>query len=125
MGKWRSIVANSILFLAPALCWAQQDQQQLRPANVHNGQDRSFPEFTWRQSLPIRSGDPGIGKIGGTEVRALAIFDGKLFAAIGYWKDTEQENLALPGAQVLRLDGVNSEWQIDFQLDERMPVGRR
>ncbi len=125
MRKWRSIVANSILFLAPALCWAQQDQQQLHPANVHNGQDRSFPEFTWRQSLPIRSGDPGIGKIGGTEVRALAIFDGKLFAAIGYWKDTEQENLALPGAQVLRLDGVNSEWQVDFQLDERMPVGRR
>lgn len=112
MTKWRSIVANSILVLAPALCWAQPP-------------DRGLPEFAWRQSLPIRSGDPGIGKIGGTEVRALAVFDGKLFAAIGYWKDTEQENLALPGAQVLRLDDANSEWQIDFELYQRMPSGKR
>jgi len=109
------LVALGVLLAATAIRLAQSQQSQ----------QHTFPEFIWKQSLPIRSGDPGITKIGGTEVRALAVFDGKLFAAIGYWMDTERENLALPGAQVLRLDDSNSDWQIDFQLDERMPAGRR
>jgi hypothetical protein len=109
------LVALGVLLAATAIRLAQSQQSQ----------QHTFPEFIWKQSLPIRSGDPGITKIGGTEVRALAVFDGKLFAAIGYWMDTERENLALPGAQVLRLDDANSDWQIDFQLDERMPAGRR
>ena len=88
------LVALGVLLAATAIRVAQSQQSQ----------QHTFPEFIWKQSLPIRSGDPGITKIGGTEVRALAVFDGKLFAAIGYWMDTERENLALPGAQVLRLD---------------------
>jgi hypothetical protein len=85
----------------------------------------SQSQFVWKQSLPIRSGDPAIGPIGGTEVRSLVAFDNKLFAAIGYWMDTESENVVLPGAQVLRLDAPGSEWQVDLELSERTQLGRR
>ncbi len=125
MLTWKSLTAFALLFILPMLCWAQQPQQQSDPARGRQSQDRGFPEFTWRRSLPIRPGDPSITKIGGTEVRALAVFDGKLYAGIGYWVDTERENLTLPGAQVLRLDAANSEWQIDFELDQRLPSGKR
>ena len=85
----------------------------------------SQSQFVWKQSLPVRSGDPAINPIGGTEVRSLVAFDNKLFAAIGYWMDTESENPALPGAQVLRLDDPDSEWQVDFELSQRTQVGKR
>jgi hypothetical protein len=54
-------------------------------------------------------------------VRELVVFDHKIFAAIGYWMDSEEMEPALPGAQVLRLDDANSQWQIDFELTERDP----
>jgi hypothetical protein len=79
----------------------------------------------WKQSLPIRSTDPAIGRIGGTEVRSLVAFDNKLFAAIGYWMDSESENPALPGAQVLRLDDPGAEWQVDLELNNQTQLGRR
>jgi hypothetical protein len=88
-------------------------------------QHGKVPEFAWKQSLPIRSGDPEILPIGGTETRALVAFDGKLFAATGYWMDTAKNNPALPGAQVLRLDGPGATWQVDLQLNDRNPRGLR
>lgn len=109
--KW--IALSSALLMAAIPSWAQQ----LPPARA--------PEFVWKQSLPVRPGDARITSIGGTEVRALAVFDKKLFAAIGYWMDTEKANPALPGAQVLRLDGAGSAWQVDLELDERNPRGLR
>ena len=109
--KW--IVLSSVLMLVAAPAWAQQ----LRSARA--------PEFLWTRSLPIDPDDTRIGPIGGTEVRALLPFDNKLFAAIGYWQDTEKDNPALPGAQVLRLDGTGSEWRIDLQLDDRNARGLR
>jgi hypothetical protein len=55
----------------------------------------------------------------------LVVFDNKLFAAVGYWMDTEKDNPALPGAQVLRLDGPGSQWQVDLELTDRNPRGWR
>ncbi len=75
-------------------------------------------DFVWKQSLPLRSGDPRITAIGGTELRALTVFDNKLFAAVGYWMDIEKASPGLPGAQVLRLDGADASWQIDLELDD-------
>jgi hypothetical protein len=80
-----------------------------------------FPQFVWHQSLPLRFGDPAVTPIGGTEMRALAIFDHKLFAGVGYWMDTEKDNPALPGAQVLRLDAAEAQWQVDVEFAERDP----
>src|SRR5262249_31479819 len=112
--NWPSTTLVSILLLGPVPCCAQ-------PAAAERTQTQNLPPFSWKRSLPIISGDPSINPIGGTEVRALTTFDKKLFAAIGYWKDTEEKNSALPGAQVLRLDDANSQWQEDFELTERSP----
>ena len=106
--KWISLFLAQ--FLAATVCWAQVQR---------------VPEFVWKQSLPIRGGGAQITAIGGTELRELVVFDKKLFAANGYWMDTEKANPALPGAQVLRLDGPDSQWQVDLELTDRNPQGLR
>ena len=77
--KWISLFLAQ--FLAATVCWAQVQR---------------VPEFVWKQSLPIRGGGAQITAIGGTELRELVVFDKKLFAANGYWMDTEKGNPALP-----------------------------
>jgi hypothetical protein len=69
--------------------------------------------------------NPSVGKIGGTEARALVTMARKLYAnaAIGYWKDTETGNPELPGGQVLRLDAPGAEWNVDLELDDRVALG--
>src|SRR5580692_5435902 len=101
--KMKAIGFCSFLLIAAVPAWAQQ----------------SAPEFIWKQSLPINPGDPGVNRIGGTEVRAIAAMDNRLFAAVGYWEDTESDNPALPGAQVLRLDSASSPWRVDLELNDR------
>lgn len=88
----------------------------------------SLTALTWKRSLPIGTKDPNGTLIGGTELRALSSFDGKLFAANGYWTDRHMDQPWLPGAQVFRLDkplAEGGQWVIDFQLDERMPNSNR
>ncbi len=92
------------------------------PASISATAD-SVPEFAWRPSLPIDSMSSAISPIGGTETRALVGMDGKLYAAIGYWRDTDRDSPRLPGAQVLVLDDPVSPWRIDLELDDRMPSG--
>jgi hypothetical protein len=113
VSQWKWIVLCSALLALPLVSRAQQAVPLAREVGG------ALPEFDWKQSLQIRSGDPSIAPIGGTEVRALVAFDKKLFAAIGYWMDTEKLRPELPGAQVLRLDSPDSEWKVDFELDER------
>ena len=61
--------------------------------------------------------------MGGTEVRILTAYAGKLYAGNGYWEDR-------PGpegpqrAQVLVLGGSGAHWRVDHSFDERMPSGR-
>jgi len=76
--------------------------------------------FDWRRSLPVEWMSPATGPIGGTETRALVPFNGKLYAAMGYWSDSQLKNLELPGAQVLVLDSAKSEWKVDLELPERV-----
>ncbi len=84
-----------------------------------------MPDFDRHESLPIVSMSQDIGAIGGTELRSLVAFDGKLFAANGYWVDSEQSDPGLPGAQILRLDSPGAQWQIEYELDETIANGRR
>lgn len=111
--KW--IALCPVLLMAASLCWAEQSN---RASSLQL-------DFIWKQSLPLRSGDPRITAIGGTELRALATFDTKLFAAVGYWMDTATSSPALPGAQVLRLDDANAQWQVDLELTDRVSSGAR
>jgi hypothetical protein len=106
------IALSCVLLMAVFISWTA------RPGRAANDL-----EFVWKQSLPLRSGDPRITAIGGTELRALAGFDNKLFAAIGYWMDKEKASPSLPGAQVLRLDDVNAQWQVDLELSDLLPSG--
>jgi hypothetical protein len=87
-------------------------------------QEASVPTFHWSKSLPIDSFGPAIGVLGGTEARCLVSMDQKLYAGIGYWMDSEEQNPRLPGAQILRLDSPGSDWKVDLQLDERLTKGR-
>jgi hypothetical protein len=82
--KW--IAFCLVLFTTASLCSAQPLRRQ-PSQEIHI---QRAPDFVWNQSLPIRSGDPRITAIGGTEVRTLVAFDNKLFASIGYWMDTEK-----------------------------------
>jgi len=77
----------------------------------------------WQRSLPLDERDTGIGLIGGTEARALVGMNGKLYAAIGYWSDSQEKDPRLPGGQVLVLDSPDSHWKVDLNLDERVKSG--
>ncbi len=81
-----------------------------------------LPRFLWNHSLPIDSMAPGIGAFGGTELRAIVAFEGKLFASVGYWMDKARTNPKLPGAQILRLDSASADWVVDT---EAQPNGAR
>jgi len=118
MKKMKWFGMTWFLLLASVAGGAQQ-------ADMATTREAGVPEFVWKQSLPIPWGDPGIYPIGGTELRALVVFDNKLFASNDYWMDTEKANPDLPGAQVLRLDGPDSKWQVDLELKDRMPSGLR
>jgi hypothetical protein len=62
--------------------------------------------------------------MGGTEIRNLVAFGGKLFAANGYWKDTPDPLTARGGPQVLVLDAPGKPWRVDHEFDERVMNGR-
>jgi hypothetical protein len=60
--------------------------------------------------------------MGGTELRNLAVHNGKLYAGLGYWEDR-------PGfegpqsATILVLDGPTASWRVEHVFDARMPGG--
>ena len=65
--------------------------------------------------------------LGGTEIRALKEFDGKLFAANGYWTDKFMDQPWLPGAQVFVLDKSQKsggKWKQDLHIEERLERGK-
>jgi hypothetical protein len=65
---------------------------------------------------------PGIGVIGGTELRALATMGGSLYAGNSYWTDSRRADPALPGAQVLVLDAPAGSWKVDTELSDHENV---
>jgi len=81
--------------------------------------------WTWQRSLPVDPASMRIDQIGGTEARAFAVMNGKLYAAIGYWMDSLQDDPHLPGAQVLVKESAKTAWHVDLQLDQRQPNGKR
>jgi len=116
------------LWAPQARCLEEHSQPAARTQNTSSKQmtDRKVQDqvtFEWRRSLPIDQRDTAIGIIGGTEARALAGMDGRLYAGIGYWSDSQEANPELPGGQVLALDSPTSKWRVDLNLDERIKTG--
>ena len=74
--------------------------------------------FSWTRSLPITYENPSIGTFGGTELRAIAVLGGKLYAANDYWQDSQLDNPALPGPQIYRLDSPGAQWQVEYESQD-------
>jgi hypothetical protein len=61
--------------------------------------------------------------MGGTELRNLAVHNGKLYAGLGYWED--RPGFEGPqGATILVLDGPTAAWRVEHVFDARMPSGQ-
>jgi hypothetical protein len=61
--------------------------------------------------------------MGGTELRILTAYQGKLYAGNGYWEDRPGAE-GPQGAEILVLDGPGAAWRVDYVFDGRMPNGR-
>jgi poly(A) polymerase len=61
--------------------------------------------------------------MGGTELRNLAAYQGKLYAGNGYWEDRPGDE-GPQGAQILVLDTASSRWRVERSLEENLPNGR-
>lgn len=75
----------------------------------------------WTRSFPPPQSSPRASALGGSEVLHLAGFRGQLFAAVGYWQDSD--NIYYGGrdpldgwAQIIRLDAPDGEWKVDLEL---------
>lgn len=96
---------------------------------LHAGEDASqFPAVLGKENLaadlPVASAvqytrdyvagsrDASGNFLGGTETMHLVAHEGKLFAGNGYWTDQPGDD-PRPGAQILRKDGPDAEWQQD------------
>jgi hypothetical protein len=84
----------------------------------------SHLQFSWTPSLPIASETHSIDAYGGTELRAITVLHGKLYAANGYWQDSEKDSPALPGPQVYRLDSPGGHWEVEYVLP-KTTMGRQ
>ena len=74
-------------------------------------------EAGFRLSFLAGGLDPGGSFLGGTEIRALAAFDGKVFAGNGYWNElAEGTQDPYHGAQVLVLDRSDGLWRLDREF---------
>jgi len=56
------------------------------------------------------------GAMGGTETMSLVAHDGKLYAGIGYWEDTQP----YPGARILVLDSPTAQWRVEHTFSEKV-----
>jgi hypothetical protein len=60
--------------------------------------------------------------MGGTELRALTAYEGKLYAGNGYWMDQPGTDGA-HGAQVLALDSPTGRWRVAHEFGAQLPGG--
>ena len=125
----RALAVGAAVAGAPVLLSACTHASAAAPAGTASSAgpgvpDAQVPLFTWRRSLPIDSMSPGIGVIGGTELRALATMDGSLYAGNSYWRDSRQTDPGLPGAQVLVLDAPGRALEGRHRVQRAHNVGQ-
>src|ERR1700722_8223545 len=81
------------------------------------------PADAFQTSYVAGTRDAAGGFMGGTELRNLAVHNGKLYAGLGYWEDRPGIEGPQP-ATILILDGPNASWRIEHLFDARLPNGR-
>ena len=62
--------------------------------------------------------------MGGTELRALVSYRGKLYAGNGYWEDRPGEE-GRQGAEILVLDALDARWRVEHVFGEWISRERR
>ncbi len=122
-----SLILMLMLFHLPGAAASEVREEMSRDSvndSLNHRQGTSSFAMQWQKSLPVDERDPGIGVIGGTEARSLVGMNGRLYAGIGYWSDSKENDPQLPGGQVLVLDSPASRWEVALSLDERVKSGQ-
>ena len=75
----------------------------------------------WQQSFVAGNMDLNESFMGGSEVLNLVTHKDKIFASLGYWEDENNiwyggDDLNLGWAQVIRLDNIDGQWEVDYNL---------
>jgi hypothetical protein len=82
------------------------------------------PTFAFTPVFTAGAQDDAGQTMGGTEIRSLVAYAGRVFASNGYWEDAPAGGRS-PGAQILVLDGPGRPWRVDRTFDDRLARGRR
>jgi hypothetical protein len=86
---------------------------RLLPSGGGNRQQRDNPfQVSWQAG----SYDGAGRYMGGTELMFLVAHKGMLFAGTSVWEDVPGDDPTV-GAQILRLDSANGQWQVDKQFN--------
>jgi hypothetical protein len=86
------------------------------------GSARAQPTI-WEPSFIPPQVDVRGNFMGGTEIRSLVAFRGKLYASNGYWMDQPGPE-GKQAAQVLRLDSSHGAWQQEVNFSQFCPISR-
>ena len=62
--------------------------------------------------------------MGGTELRNLVAYQGKLYAGVGYWEDRPGAE-GWQGAAIVVLDGPAAAWRVEHVFDDNLPNRRK
>jgi len=85
---------------------------ELVSAYLRDRQRTSSPaDLGWSRSFSAGYADAAGKYVGGSEILFLVPYEGKLYAANGYWMDNRE---AQSSSQVLRLDAPGATWQQDL-----------
>jgi hypothetical protein len=110
------VVASVLVFSVPNVSPSAATSDCAAPATA--------PETIapgWEASFRAGCPDPGGNMTGGSELMHLVGHDGMLFAAVGYWEDTQNiyyggTNASQGWGQILRLPGPNAKWVVDLTM---------
>jgi hypothetical protein len=85
--------------------------------------DMAAPEPGFMLSFSAGGHDRSSRFLGGTEIRHLAAYEGKLYAGNGFWQDRPRIEGA-QGAAILVLDAPAAQWRVDQTFDA-MSIDRK
>jgi hypothetical protein len=80
------------------------------------------PEIGFAVSYTAGTRDRSGAFMGGTEMRHLTAYRGKLYAGNGYWEDRPGPE-GTQSAQVLVLDRPGARWRVEHSFDQPLPEG--
>lgn len=108
--------------LSVATAYLQSDNLAHLTSGIASIQSRLIQteatNWTWSRSYDAPQTDAIGNRLTGTEIMHIEAYQGSVFAANGYWGETELPFIE-QRAQILRLDEPAGTWQLDYQLPYR------